>query len=93
AENLATEYGIDRDASDAFAARSHQRAAAAQAAGVFAGEIVTVEVPQRRGDPILFDTDEGVRPDSTSESLAKLRTISPGGTVTAGNSSQQNDAA
>ncbi|EHM22067.1 acetyl-CoA acetyltransferase [Mycobacteroides abscessus subsp. bolletii BD] len=93
AENLATEYGIDRDASDAFAARSHQRAAAAQAAGVFAGEIVTVEVPQRRGDPILFDTDEGVRPDSTPESLAKLRTISPGGTVTAGNSSQQNDAA
>ncbi|CPR97065.1 acetyl-CoA C-acetyltransferase [Mycobacteroides abscessus] len=93
AENLATEYGIDRDASDAFAARSHQRAAAAQAAGVFAGEIVTVEVPQRRGDPILFDTDEGVRPDSTPESLTKLRTISPGGTVTAGNSSQQNDAA
>lgn len=93
AENLATEYGIDRDASDAFAARSHQRAAAAQAAGVFAEEIVAVEVPQRRGDPILFDTDEGVRPDSTPESLAKLRTISPGGTVTAGNSSQQNDAA
>ncbi|NGX10008.1 acetyl-CoA C-acetyltransferase [Mycobacteroides franklinii] len=93
AENLAADYGIDRDAADAFAARSHRRAAAAQAAGTFNSEIVAVEVPQRRAEPILVTADEGVRPDTTIESLAKLRTISPDGTVTAGNSSQQNDAA
>jgi acetyl-CoA C-acetyltransferase len=93
AENLATDYGIDREAADAFAARSHQRAAAAQEAGVFEDEVVAVEVPQRRGDPLVFDRDEGVRPDTTPETLARLRTITPDGTVTAGNSSQQNDAA
>jgi len=93
AENLATDYGIDRDAADAFAVRSHQRAAAAQRSGSFDDEVVAVEVPQRRGDPIVIDRDEGVRPDSTPESLARLRTLVPGGTVTAGNSSQQNDAA
>jgi len=93
AENLATDYGIDRDAADAFAVRSHQRAAAAQRSGSFDDEVVAVEVPQRRGDPVVIDRDEGVRPDSTPESLARLRTLMPGGTVTAGNSSQQNDAA
>jgi acetyl-CoA C-acetyltransferase len=93
AENLATDYGIDRDAADAFAVRSHQRAAAAQRSGSFDDEVVAVEVPQRRGDPVIIDRDEGVRPDSTPESLARLRTLVPGGTVTAGNSSQQNDAA
>jgi acetyl-CoA C-acetyltransferase len=93
AENLATDYGIDRDAADAFAVRSHQRAAAAQRSGSFDDEVVAVEVPQRRGDPVEIDRDEGVRPDSTPESLARLRTLMPGGTVTAGNSSQQNDAA
>ena len=93
AENLATEYGIDREAADAFAARSHQRAAAAQDGGLFEDEIIAVEVPQRRGDPLVFDRDEGIRPDTTPEALARLRTITPGGTVTAGNSSQQNDAA
>jgi acetyl-CoA C-acetyltransferase len=93
AENLATDYGIDREAADAFAARSHQRAAAAQRSGAFDDEVVTIEVPQRRGDPVVIDRDEGVRPDSTPESLARLRTLMPGGTVTAGNSSQQNDAA
>jgi acetyl-CoA C-acetyltransferase len=93
AENLATDYGIDRDAADAFAARSHQRAAAAWQRGAFTDEIVAVEVPQRRGDPVTVTHDEGVRPDSTPESLARLRTLMPGGTVTAGNSSQQNDAA
>src|SRR5579864_6359489 len=81
AENLAARYGITRDEADAYAARSHQRAAAAWAAGRFDGEPVTVS------------RDEGVRPDSTPETLAKLRTITPGGTVTAGNASQQNDAA
>jgi acetyl-CoA C-acetyltransferase len=93
AENLAVEYGISRDAADAFAARSHQRAAAAQASGRFAEETVAVEVPQRRGDPLVVDRDEGIRPDTTPDTLGRLRTIMPNGTVTAGNSSQQNDAA
>lgn len=93
AENLAADYGIGRDAADAFAARSHQRAATAHASRVFAEEIVAVEVPQHRGDPVVVDSDEGIRPDSTPERLARLRTIAPEGTVTAGNSSQQNDAA
>jgi acetyl-CoA C-acetyltransferase len=93
AENLASDYGIDRDAADAFAARSHQRAAAAAQSGAFDDEIVAVEVPQRRGEPVIVDRDEGVRPDTTTDTLAKLRTVMSGGTVTAGNSSQQNDAA
>jgi acetyl-CoA C-acetyltransferase len=93
AENLAREYGIKRDEADAYAVRSHQRAAAAWDAGKFDDEVVPVEVPQRRGEPVVVSRDEGVRPDSTLESLGKLRTIMPGGTVTAGNASQQNDAA
>jgi acetyl-CoA C-acetyltransferase len=93
AENLASDFGIDREQADAYAARSHQRAAAAWKDGRFAAEVVPVEVPQRRGDPVRFDSDEGVRPDSTAETLARLRTVVPGGTVTAGNASQQNDAA
>ena len=102
AENLAVKYGITRDEADAYAARSHQRAAAAWDAGLFDDEVVPVQVPQRRGDPVPAATggqantvrrDEGVRPDSTPETLARLRTIMPGGTVTAGNASQQNDAA
>ncbi|MEV0063368.1 acetyl-CoA C-acetyltransferase [Nocardia sp. NPDC050718] len=93
AENLAQDYGLMREEADAFAARSHQRAAAAWAEGRFADEVVPVTVPQRKGDPIVFATDEGIRPESTPQTLAKLRTITPGGTVTAGNSSQQNDAA
>jgi acetyl-CoA C-acetyltransferase len=93
AENLAREYGITRDEADAYAARSHKRAAAAWDAGKFDDEVVPVEVPQRRGEPVIVSRDEGVRPDSTPESLGKLRTIMPGGTVTAGNASQQNDAA
>ncbi|MDQ2814630.1 MAG: acetyl-CoA C-acetyltransferase [Actinomycetota bacterium] len=93
AENLAERYGITRDQADAYAARSHQRAAAAWAAARFDDEVVPVAVPQRRGDPVLVTADEGVRPDSTPEALAKLRTLMPGGTVTAGNASQQNDAA
>ena len=70
AENLAEKYGITRDEADAYAARSHQRAAAAWAAGRFDDEVVPVPVPQRRGDPVLVATDEGVRPDATAESLA-----------------------
>ncbi len=93
AENLASRYGIGREEADAFSARSHQRAAAAWESGVFDGEVVPVTVPQRRGDDLVFDRDEGVRPESTPETLARLRTITPGGTVTAGNAAQQNDAA
>ena len=93
AENLAGQYGISRGEADEYAARSHQRAAAAWAAGRFDDEVVPVEVPQRKGGPVLVSRDEGVRPDSTPEILGKLRTLMPGGTVTAGNSSQQNDAA
>jgi acetyl-CoA C-acetyltransferase len=93
AENLAGRFGITRDEADAYAARSHQRAAAAWAGGRFDDEVVPVRAPRRRGDPVLVSRDEGVRPDSTAETLAKLRTIMPGGTVTAGNASQQNDAA
>ena len=93
AENLASDFGIEREAADAFAARSHRLAAAAWENGKFDEEIVNVEVPQRRGEPVILDRDEGVRPDSTPETLATLRTVQPGGTVTAGNAAQQNDAA
>ena len=93
AENLANEYQISREQADAFAAQSQERAARAWAEGKFDDELVPVEVPQRKGEPLLFATDEGVRPATTTESLGKLRPITPGGVVTAGNASQQNDAA
>jgi len=93
AENLAEQFGITREEADVYAARSQQRAAAAWEAGRFDDEVVPVHVPQRRGEPVAVTTDEGIRPDTTPESLSKLRTIMPGGTVTAGNASQQNDAA
>jgi acetyl-CoA C-acetyltransferase len=93
AENLAARYGITREEADAYAARSQQRAAAAWQAGRFDDEVVPIQVPQRRADPVTVSRDEGVRPGTTPETLAKLRTIMPGGTVTAGNAAQQNDAA
>jgi len=93
AENLAKEYGITREEADAYAVRSHQRAAAAWESGRFAEEVVAVSVPQRKGDPVLFARDEGVRADASEASLAKLKPLVKGGTVTAGNASQQNDAA
>ncbi|MBH0776726.1 acetyl-CoA C-acetyltransferase [Nocardia bovistercoris] len=93
AENVARRYGITREAADAFAVRSHRRAARARSEGRFAEEIVSVPAPRRRGDPVVVDADEGIRADSTPEILARLRAILPDGTVTAGNSSQQNDAA
>ncbi|MDR8725967.1 acetyl-CoA C-acetyltransferase [Burkholderia pseudomultivorans] len=93
AETLAREYDITREASDRFAARSHRRAAAAQRAGHFDAEIVPVSVPQRKGDALIVAQDEGVRGDTTPESLARLRTIMKDGVVTAGNACQQNDAA
>jgi acetyl-CoA C-acetyltransferase len=93
AENLAREYGITREAADEYAVRSHQRAADAWASGRFDEEVVPVSVPQRKGEPLLFTRDEGVRADASVESLGKLRALTKDGTVTAGNASQQNDAA
>jgi acetyl-CoA C-acetyltransferase len=93
AENLAREFGISREDADEFAVRSHQRAAAARDAGAFAEEIVALSVPQRRSEPVAVDQDEGIRPDTTVDRLARLAPVMRGGTVTAGNASQQNDAA
>ncbi len=93
ADNLARDYEISREACDAYAAASHQRATAAWAAGKFDDEIVPVPVKPRKGDPVLFSRDEGIRSDATPESLGLLRPIEKGGVVTAGNASQQNDAA
>jgi acetyl-CoA C-acetyltransferase len=93
AETLARDYGITREDSDQFAAESHQRAARAWAEGRFAREVVPIEVKQRNGDPILFDRDEGIRADTTAGALGKLRPMLKDGVSTAGNSSQQNDAA
>ena len=92
AENLANDYGITREACDAYAMRSHQNAAKAWANGVFDDELVPVSVPQRKGDPVIFAHDEGYRADATLESLGALRALEKG-VVTAGNASQQNDAA
>ncbi len=94
-EVVAEKYNITREAQDDFAAASHQKAAAAQAAGRFADEIVPVEIPQKKGDPIVLDYDEPVRPDTTAESLAKLKPAfkRDGGTVTAGNAPGVNDGA
>lgn len=87
-------FGLTRQQQDEVAALSHQRVAAAQEAGVFDGEIVPVEVPQRKGDPLIVDRDEGVRPETTVESLAGLRAaFAEGGAITAGNSSQISDGA
>lgn len=93
AENLAKDYGITREEADAFAAESHRRAAAAWADGRFAKQVVPVTVPQRKGDPVLFERDEGIRESTTPDTLAKLRVLMKDGTVTAGNAAQQNDAA
>ncbi|MEX5634696.1 acetyl-CoA C-acetyltransferase [Parafrankia sp. FMc2] len=87
-------YGITRAEQDEFSALSHQRAAAAAKNGLFENEIVPIEVPQRRGEPIVVSADEGVRGDTTAEGLAKLRAaFRDGGTITAGNASQISDGA
>jgi acetyl-CoA C-acetyltransferase len=87
-------YELTREAQDAVAASSHQRAAAATDAGVFDAEIVHVEVPQRKGDPVLVTKDEGIRPETTLATLGKLRAaFAEGGSITAGNSSQISDGA
>lgn len=92
AENLARDFGITREQSDAYAVRSHQRAAAAWREGRFADEVVPVTIPARRGEPTIFAQDEGYRADASLETLGALRPLE-GGVVTAGNASQQNDAA
>ena len=94
AENVAERYAVSREDQDAFALESHRRALAADEAGRFDDELVTVDVPQPKGDPLTVHADEGPRPDSTLERLAALRPVfRAGGSVTAGNSSQINDGA
>jgi acetyl-CoA C-acetyltransferase len=93
AENLAREYGISRAEADSYSALSHQRAAAAWKEGKFQDEVVPVTVPRRKEDPLVVNLDQGIRPETTREILARLPTLIEGGTVTAGNSSQQSDAA
>ena len=93
-ERANTRYEVTREAQDAVAARSHQRAAAARSAGVFDAEIVPVEIPQRKGDPVVVSADEGIRVDTTVETLARLRpAFAEGGSITAGNASQISDGA
>jgi len=94
ADNVAADFGISRADQDAFALRSQQRWAAAHEAGRFADELVPVEIPRKKGDPILFTTDEHPRPDTTLEMLAKLKGVNgPELSVTAGNASGVNDGA
>jgi len=94
AENIADEFGISRDDQDQLALRSQHRAEAAKGAGHFDGEIVAVTIPQRKGDPLIVDTDEHPRAGSTIEGLTKLRPIvRADGTITAGNASGINDGA
>jgi acetyl-CoA C-acetyltransferase len=94
-EVVAEKHQITREAQDDFAAKSHQKAAEAQAAGRFKDEIVPIEIPQKKGDPIILNADEPVRADTTAEVLAKLRPAfkKDGGTVTAGNAPGVNDGA
>jgi 3-oxoadipyl-CoA thiolase len=94
AEEVARDYGVSREDQDAFALESHRRAVAAQEEGRFKDEIVAVEIPQRKGDAVVVDTDEPPRPDTSLEKLARLKpAFASAGTVTAGNSSGINDGA
>jgi acetyl-CoA C-acetyltransferase len=88
-DDVNKEFGIGRGEQDEWAARSHRRAEAATRDGRFAEEIIPIEIPQAKGDPVVFDTDEGIRPGTTAESLAGLRpAFQADGTITAGNASQ-----
>ena len=93
AENLAKQYEISREEQDEYALRSPQRAVAAKESGKFDSQIVPISIPQRRGDPVVFDKDEGPRSDSSMDVLGRLRPVMKDGSVSAGNSSSQNDAA
>jgi acetyl-CoA C-acetyltransferase len=93
-DNYNSRYQLSREAQDAFAEMSHVRAAKAQDAGIFETEIVSIEVPQRKGDPLTVSRDEGIRADTTVQTLGKLRpAFNRDGTVTAGNASQISDGA
>jgi acetyl-CoA C-acetyltransferase len=93
-DEVSAELGLTREEQDAWAARSHRRAAEAWEAGILAEEVVSVEVPQRKGDPLVVDRDEGIRPDTTPEKLAGLKpAFRPDGMITAGNASQISDGA
>ena len=93
-EVVAERYKVDRQAQDEYAARSHQKAAAATEAGLFKEEILPISIPQKKGAPILMDRDEPIRPEATVESLAKLKpAFKEGGSVTAGNAPGVNDGA
>ncbi len=93
AENVAQAFSITREQSDAYALESHRRASAAHAQGLFRDEIVALDVPQRKGPALRFEKDEGVRAEASLSALARLRPLLDGGVVTAGNASQQSDAA
>ena len=93
-EEVATRYGVTREEQDAYALESHRKASAAAAAGWFGDEILPVDVPQRKGDPLRFDADESVRPDASADALAALSpAFAKDGTVTAGNAPGVNDGA
>jgi acetyl-CoA C-acetyltransferase len=93
-ENYNSRYSLSREEQDAFSARSHQRAALAQKNGIFEQEIVPVEIPQRRGAAVVIKDDEGIRPDTTTDSLGSLRAaFAKDGTITAGSASQISDGA
>jgi acetyl-CoA C-acetyltransferase len=93
AETAAKNEGISRQEADEWSYNSHQKAVRAMESGIFAEEIVAIPVPQRKGDPLLFDKDETPRADTTMEKLAKLKPVYPDGICTAGNSSSENDGA
>lgn len=94
AENVAEQFQINREDQDAFALNSQQKTKRALELGLFKDEVVKVPIPQRKGDPVIFDTDEHPRPQTTAEDLAKLKPVfRKGGSVTAGNSSGMNDGA
>jgi acetyl-CoA C-acetyltransferase len=93
-ERYTAKLGLTREAQDEFAAASHRRAGAAAAAGLFDAELAPVVIPQRKGDPLVIEADEGVRPDSTADILGRLRpSFADDGTLTAGNSSPLSDGA
>jgi acetyl-CoA C-acetyltransferase len=92
-ENLVREYGVTREEADSFAVRSHRYAALAWQEGRFGEEVISISVPQKKAEPLIIDRDEGIRPQTDMVALSRLPPLLPGGTVTAGNSSQQNDAA
>jgi acetyl-CoA C-acetyltransferase len=93
AETAAKNEGVKREEADFWAYRSHQRAVAAWNSGKFKEEVVGIPIPQRKGDPVLFEKDETPRPDTNLEKLAKLRPVYADGVCTAGNSSSENDGA